>query len=177
MFVLSQILAVFATISIGCTYFVNDKVKVLIFCLLYCIFYGTHYLLLGAITGFLVTLVSLIRNIIFYINSKKNKQNSKVLLIILIIFALISGLFSYKNIFSLLPIIASIISTYSVWQDDIKKYKYLALPVGVCYLGYAISINSYASIITETILLITVIVGIKNMYRSKTSINIDFKEN
>lgn len=177
MFVLSQILAVFAIISIGCTYFVNDKVKVLIFCLLYCIFYGTHYLLLGAITGFLVTLVSLIRNIIFYINSKKNKQNSKVLLIILIIFALISGLFSYKNIFSLLPIIASIISTYSVWQDDVKKYKYLALPVGVCYLVYAISINSYASIITETILLITVIVGIKNMYRSKTSINIDFKEN
>lgn len=177
MYILSQVLAIIATISIGCTYFVNNKIKVLIFCLLYCIFYGVHYLLLGAITGFLVTLISFIRNIIFYKNSKKNKQNSKVLLIILIAFALISGLISYKNIFSLLPIIASIISTYSVWQDDIKKYKYLALPVGVCYLIYAISINSYISIVTESILLITVIVGIKNMYRKKDNVNIDLKEN
>ena len=164
MYILSQVFALLATIFIGCTYFVNDKTKVLILCLLYCVFYGTHYLLLGAMTGFLVTLISFIRNIIFYINSKKRRKNSKIILGSLILISIISGIFSYKSIFSIITIIASIISTYSVWQDNVKLYKILALPVGLCYLLYGIYINSYASIITEGILLITVIVGITKMY-------------
>ncbi len=177
MYILSQIFALLASLSLGCTYFVNNKTKIMIFCLLYCIFYGTHYLLLGAITGALITLVSLIRNIIFYINSKKKQENSKLLLILLIIFALISGILSYQNIFSILLIIASVISTYSVWQDDVQKYKLLALPVGICYLVYGISINSIASIITETVLLIAVIVGIKKMYNKKIKKKLDLNKN
>ena len=36
--------------------------------ILYSLFYGIHYLLLNALTGFLMNMVSIIRNIVFYVD-------------------------------------------------------------------------------------------------------------
>ena len=86
---LSQLFVIIATILLGTTYFVKNKKNILGLCVLYCIFYGTHYLLLNAITGAFMTLISLIRNYIFYINSKKNRKNNKLILMVLVIIAIV----------------------------------------------------------------------------------------
>ena len=65
-YLLSQTIVIIATIFIAFTYVIKNRKKILILFILYSIFYGLHYLLLNAITGFLMNLVSIIRNIIFY---------------------------------------------------------------------------------------------------------------
>ena len=167
LYLLSQICVIISVIILGTTYFLKDKVKILILCLVYCIFYGIHYLLLGAITGSLMNLISFLRNLCFYRNSKKSKKNSKVVLYVLFLITCFFCIISYDDVFSLISLTASLLSTYSIWQDNVKIYKFLAIPVSICFIIYAFHINSVVAIATEIVLLVTEIVAIFKMYNDK----------
>lgn len=167
MYVVSQIFVIISSLVIGSTYFVKDKTKILYLCLIYCIFYGLHYLLLGALTGFLMTGVSFLRNLIFYYNSKKNRSNNIFILIILIEISLISGISGYQDIFSIVSICASLMSTYSIWQDNVKVYRLLSLPVSFCFVIYALHFNSIMAIISEGIIIVMEVIGIIDLYKNK----------
>lgn len=159
-YLLSQIIVIVATIFIAFTYFIKNRKKILILFILYSIFYGIHYLLLNAITGFLMNLVSIIRNIIFYKQEINNKQNSKIFLVVLFSIIILFTLCSYKDYYSLISMSASLISTYSIWQKNPIIYRILAVIVSICFIIYAIHINSVFAIITEVFLLTTEIIGL-----------------
>ena len=159
-YLLSQIIVIVATIFIAFTYFIKNRKKILILFILYSIFYGIHYLLLNAITGFLMNLVSIIRNIIFYKQEINNKQNSKIFLVVLFSIIILFTLCSYKDYYSLISMSASLISTYSIWQKSPIIYRILAVIVSICFIIYAIHINSVFAIITEVFLLTTEIIGL-----------------
>lgn len=159
-YVLSQVSVIIATVFISFTYLLKDRKKILILFILYSLFYGVHYLLLNAITGFLMNLVSIVRNIIFFKHEVKNQDNNKLFLLILFSIIIIFTVFSYKDLFSLISMSASLISTYSVWQRNPYIYRILAVIVSVCFIIYAIHINSLFAIITEVMLLITEIIGL-----------------
>lgn len=160
LYLLSQICVIISIILLGATYFFKDKEKILGLCLIYNIFYGIHYLLLGAVTGTCMNLVSFIRNLWFYRNSKKSKKNSEVVLYTLFLISSVSCVFTYDDVFSLVSLTASFLSTYSIWQDNTKIYKFISIPVSVCFIVYAIHLSSFVAIVTEVILLITEIVAI-----------------
>jgi hypothetical protein len=159
-YLLSQILVFIATIFIGATYLVKDKKTITLLCVIYCIFYAGHYLLLGAFTGFIMTVISAFRNILFYKNAVEKKDNSFGILFLFIFIAIVSGIFTFQDYFSIISIVASCISTYSIWQKDNKKYRLFAIPVSCCFIIYGVHINSIISIITETILLLIEILGV-----------------
>ena len=159
-YLLSQIIVIIATIFIAFTYIIKNRKKILILFILYSIFYGIHYLLLNAITGFLMNLVSIIRNIVFYKQEINNKQNSKIFLVILFTIIILFTLCSYKDYYSLISMSASLISTYSIWQKNPIIYRILAVIVSICFIIYAIHINSVFAIITEVFLLTTEIIGL-----------------
>jgi len=160
LYLLSQICVIISICIMSATYFLKDKGKILGLCLIYCIFYGIHYLLLGAITGTCMNLVSFIRNYWFYRNSKKKKKNSELVLYTLFLISSIFCIISYDDVFSLVSLTASMLSTYSIWQDNVKIYKFIAVPVSICFIIYAIHINSIVAVITEVVLLIAEIIAI-----------------
>lgn len=164
-FIISQVFVILAMLSLGISYLQKDKKIIMILCILYSLFYGGQYLLLGAITGFAMNIVSIIRNIWFYINAKSKKKNNIIVLIMLSTLAIIFGMISYKDLFSLIPIVATILFTYSVWQDNTKIYKYLALPISALWISYNICFKSMFGIIAEFVLLLFEIIGIIKMKR------------
>jgi len=107
-----------------------------------------------------MSLISALRNIWFYIVAKKSKKNKLSTLLLFATVAIITGTFSYQDSFSIIPILANITSTYSIWQDDVKKYRSLAIPVSICFIVYAIHVNSLFSIVMELILLIIEIISV-----------------
>ncbi len=159
-YIVSQILVLIAIAFLGATYLVKDKKTIMFLCIIYCIFYGTHYLLLGAITGAVMTAISAARNVWFFVNAKRDVDNSLFTLILFVGVAIVSGITSYQDVFSIVSIVASCISTYSVWQHNTGIYRWLAIPVSVCFIIYAIHINSIFSLITEFGLLIVEIIGV-----------------
>ena len=81
----------------------------------------------------------------------------KIDIIVLITFyiaCVISAIFTYEGVLSLLSVIATMLYTLSVWQKNPKVYKLLGIPIGILWIAYNIYVMSIFGIILETILLI-----------------------
>ena len=159
-YILSQIFVIISTIILGMTYFAKTKKTVMLLCVIYCIFYGMHYMLLKAITGMIMIFISMIRNVWFYLVEKRGNKNNIMTLFLFVSISTTFGILSYQDIYSIMSVCANVTSTYSVWQSDVKKYRILAIPVSICFLAYAIHIESMFAIITESILLLLEIISL-----------------
>lgn len=166
-YIVSQVFVLIAIVFLGISYLVKDKKTIMLLCIIYGIFYGTHYLLLGAITGATMTAISAIRNVWFYINAKRNVDNSRFTLVLFVVISIVSGITSYQDLFSIVSILSSCVDTYSVWQHNTNVYRLLAIPVTICYVIYAIHIHSIFSFITESMLLTVEIIGVIKYNRQK----------
>ena len=86
----------------------------------------------------------------------------KIDIIVLITFyiaCVISAIFTFEGILSLVSIFATMVYTYSVCQKDTKIYKLLGIPVGILWVIYNSYVKSIFGIILEGILLICSISG------------------
>lgn len=114
-----------------------------------------HYYLLGGISGFLTSLISMIRNIIFY----KIKE-SKIWVVFFIIIHIIIGIITLKSIYTLLPVFATIIYTLIINYNNPKYLRYGIFITSLTWLIYNIYIISYSGIIIQIIMLISNIIAI-----------------
>lgn len=163
----SQVFTILGILTLGASYLYKSKRKILVLTLLATFFYGMHNLLLGAITGAVMNIINLVANTWFYINEKKQKRNGITVLIALLSLVIILGIISFQNAFSLIPIIATMLFIYAIWQDNTKVYKLIALPQSALWISYNIYLKSIFGIITEVILCVFKIEGIARHKNSK----------
>lgn len=163
-YILSQIFIIISYAFLFSTFQVKERKKVLIYNLFSQFAMALSYLLLGAYSGAVISGVSIVRNIIFLrskdVSNKKITKKEMIILIILLILSLITGIITYDGVFSLLPIIATMLYTYAIIQKDLLIYKYLEFPIGMMYIIYNIYVSSIFGIILELSLMISSIVGI-----------------
>lgn len=164
-YILSQVFTIINYALLGVTYYAKDRKKILIISFLSIIATAISYILLDAWTGVAMCVVALIRNIIFYIDEKKNGKretiNKKDIVILIILYSvtIISTVFTYDGFLSLLSVFATSTYTFSVWQKKTKVYKLLGIPVGILWILYNIYVKSIFGIILEAILLVCSISG------------------
>ncbi len=121
-----------------------------------------HYYLLGGISGFLTSLISMVRNIIFY----KIKEN-KLLTILFIIIYIVIAITTFKNIYTLLPALATITYTFIINKNNSKYLRYGMLLTSLTWLIYNIYIISYSGVIIQVIMLISTITAITKLDKKK----------
>lgn len=164
-YILSQIFILINYVFIIMTYQSKSRKNILIFNFGALIASGLSYIVLSAYSGLAMTVVAIIRNIIFIIDEKKNGKREKnetkdyIILAILYIISIISGILTYKGILSMMSVIATMLYTYSVWQKNTKIYKILGMPIGIIWIIYNIYIFSVFGIISETVLAVSAIIG------------------
>lgn len=159
-FILSQIFVIIAVLLQGVSYLNKDKKKIMFLCTFYAIFYGLQYLLLGAMTGLAMNMVNIIRNIWFYYNAKGKRKNKPYMLLIILMLVATTGMLTYANIYSLIPIAAASIITYSLWQSKTGVFRLLSLPISILWITYDIYCHSIFGVIAETVLLGFELLGI-----------------
>ena len=165
LYVASQVVTIISYLFLALTYYAKNRKRILILSFLSLIVTGVAYILLNAWTGLAMCIVAIIRNIIFIIdekvNGKSNKINKKDIIIIVILFviSIISAIFTFDGILSLLSVAATMLYTYSVWQKNTKLYKFLGIPIGILWIAYNLYVKSLFGIILESTLLICSIVG------------------
>ena len=102
---------------------------------------------------------------IFLFGERKNinkdiiTKKDIIILIILYLISIISAIFTYDGALCLLSVFATMIYSFSVWQKDTIRYKFLGIPSEGLWLLYNIYIKSIFGIILEGILLISSING------------------
>lgn len=172
-YILSQIFIILNYVFLVITYQLKKKEKILLFNIAAQTSAGLSYICLGAYTGLAMTIVSIIRNIVFIVNEKKNGVSEKTtpneILMLLVIFALIATLsvITFNGFLSLMSVFATMLYTFSVWQKNTKIYKILGIPVSILWISYNIYIGSIFGIILEIILMISAIIGFVKEVKTK----------
>lgn len=159
-FVLAQICGGIALILTVISVQFKTKEKI-VMCFIWAnIVVAIQYFLLGAITGAIISILNAIRCIVFYFYKKKDMKPSIIVLLIFEIIAVISGIISWQDMWSLIPIIVTVIYTYGLWQDDIKIVRITTGMAGFGWAIYDVVVKAYMSALQKTAQLISSIISL-----------------
>ena len=160
-YIISQAFVIISYALLSFTYLAKDRKRILIMSFLAVFANAIAFILLGAWSGFVMSLVAMGRNIVFLIrgNDKKINYVDYIILGILYLIIAVSSYFTYLGLFSLFSVFGTMIYTYSAWQKKPKVYKILGIPSSICWIIYNIYVTSVFGAILESILLIFEVVG------------------
>ncbi|MGN1297973.1 MAG: YgjV family protein [Clostridia bacterium] len=65
-----------------------------------------------------------------------------------------------NNIFSIFPVLLSILYTYGVWQSNLKTYRVISVVGAIAWMIYNSVVGAYASVIGNVFQCITAIIAI-----------------
>ena len=151
MFIIAQIAGILANISFAISPQQKNKTKVLLFQTLSSMLFVIQYFCLGAYSGIAASLISMVNNLIFWKYAKEEKKIPFYWLALYIIVSIIAGIFTYTNIFSIFPIIISILFTYGIWQENLRVNRVIVFGGSVGWVIYNLAIGAYASSIGNAI--------------------------
>lgn len=146
--ILAQIYGIIGLIFLIVSVQNNNKVLILIFQIFANIFYGLQYLTLGLFSAGLMSCVSLIRCLIFfYYEKKKGITTPIVWFIILSIIPIIISYFTFTGWISLIPIIATILYTYAIWQKNLTRFRVIVSSSSIGWIFYNFVGGAYISLL------------------------------
>lgn len=125
-----------------------------------------HYLFMGAYSAAVVAVIGMMRESVF-MNRHKKWAQSPLWLVLFLVIAAGSAVLTWKNAFSLLPAIASMIAVISFWIGKPRLSRVLAFPISLSMLTYDISVGSIAGIGNELFTMTSSVVGILRLDRKK----------
>ena len=141
MYILAQVL-VFISIAL----LVYSSVRklgrkvVVLFNVLINFFWGIHYLLLEAYSGAACAAICVVMITVFYFKGKTKFLSSIALPIVFAVVFIAFGLYTYQNIFSLLPIIGNVIMCFAFFSDT-------EIEIKTCFVIIAAILTAYNGII------------------------------
>ena len=157
---LSQMLGTIALVILICSIQSNKKGTILVLQIFCNLLFGLQYLLLNTISGATMNFIAIIRGIIYYHYAKLNKKAPNWVLITLFIAIVFSSLLTSTGIISILPILATLLYTYGIWQDNLKKYRVIIVISAVGWLLYNFSVGAYVSTISSILELVSGFIAI-----------------
>ena len=133
------------------------------------VFYVLQYILLGAFEGATLDVLSTVSS---FAAHNKDKgfilKHTKLVIIIINLAMLISGLFLYKNIFSLFPVIGAILQTSALWITEERNIRIVSFLGGPFWLTYNVVSKAYGSAIGSILCLVSIGIAIYRYdYKSK----------
>ncbi len=123
-----------------------------------------QYLLIGALSGFALNIVCIIRNFIFYFRDK-NQRTDLISPIIVSLCIAAASILSWEGMHSLLITLGLVINTMCMGICDARSFRKTILISSSLILIYNVFAFSYSGILSESISLVSVIIGIIR-YRS-----------
>ena len=124
------------------------------------------FALLGAYSGMAMSIITIIRTIIFLIDDKINGQSKEMQLKDWIIFFVVSSMclvcavFTYENWWSMISIFATILYSYSVCQKNMFVYRIVGIPTSIAWIIYNAYVKSIVGVALETALLVVESIGV-----------------
>lgn len=165
-YIISQIITVLYFAILSLSYLLKNRKKILIANFVAHIGQTTAMAMLNGYTGAAMSVIMMLRDLTLLIQEDKkskgkdiNKKLDLVILIITVFLIVVLTIFTYNGPLSLLSVVATLITTFALWQKDIKTYKILGIIAGILWLSYNIFIFSIMGIVLETTLIVSSIIG------------------
>lgn len=125
-----------------------------------------HYFLLSAYSGAAIAVIGIVRELIF-VNKEKKWAKHPFWLYFFLVLSFGCAYFTWKNVFSILPCIASAVSVISFWIGKPKLSRLLSYPISACMLSYDIAVGSVMGIINEIFTIGSSVIGYLRLDKKK----------
>lgn len=165
-YIISQIITIAYFGVLILSYLLQDRMKILITNFIAHIGQTTAMAMLNGYTGAAMSLIMTVRDLVLLMQEKKKAKGKKVserfdliVLIVTVIAVILLTVFTYNGPLSLLSVIATLVTTFALWQKNVKMYKILGIVAGILWLAYNIVLMSIMGIILESALLIASTIG------------------
>lgn len=158
--ILAQVVGTLAIVVFAISPHQKTKKKVLFFNIVSSLLYALQYLLLGAFSAVATNVIGTVKNQVFYMYEKKEKDIPIRALLIYIAILVISGMLTYTNIFSVFPVLLSSLSAYGVWQKNLKVYRNIVVINSASWLIYNFVVGAYVGAIGNAFQICSAIVAI-----------------
>ena len=112
------------------------------------VFWILHYVMMGLYPAAAINTMNMFRNYIYSLREKKG-INSKLIPAFFVVVATVSVLATWENVWSILPLMASIIATIANWQTQTTRLKLLSCPRYGLWLAYDLINKSQAGVIND----------------------------
>lgn len=119
--------------------------------------YVLQYILLGALEGAAIDVLSAVGAIIAHNKDKKCIAKYMTIIIILLnLLFLTTGLALYKNIFSLFPIVGAIVQASAFWMTSEKRIRQVSFLGVPFWLIYNLTCQAYGSALGSVLCMISI---------------------
>lgn len=134
------------------------------------VFWTVHMFLLGAWAGGALNAIGIFRGIVFYFRADKKWAQSKLW------YAVFAAMFAGASVFAwvqgdgalcLLPLAGMLFTTVSLAERDPFRVRLISFLSSPCWLTYNVFKGSIPGVLTETFLMISIIVGILRHDRAR----------
>ena len=123
-----------------------------------------HYAFLSAWSGAAICSIGVLRESVF-LNNHRKWAKSKLWLLLFVILGVVSAVLTWENPYSILPLVASVLSIYSFWRGNPTLTKILSLPISTCFLTYNIAFGSFIGIANEIFVLASTMIALIKICR------------
>lgn len=161
-YILSQVFVVLAYALMGATYLVKNKNHIFLLSSLDTICFILSYILVGAWSGMLATIVGLVRNLIFFvIENKGNSKTAKKIALSFVFLAICAcAVITYDGVSSIIAVVATTIYTIGLWNEKGKIYRICGIMSSVLWIVYNALIHFYLSIMFELVVITCAVIGL-----------------
>lgn len=157
MFIIAQIIGLIALMALVLSFQKNNKKTLLKYQIISNFLYALQYLLLSAMSGFFISIVCAIRNILY---SYYQEKTPKIYLIIVLITITFLSLLSYTTPISILPGLACFIFSIALYQKDLSITRKIEVIACILYIIYNIRVKAISGLICILIELTSTLIAI-----------------
>ncbi|MBE6591046.1 MAG: YgjV family protein [Ruminococcaceae bacterium] len=169
----AQIVGVIGIVFSLLSFQFSSRKLILLFQMTASLMFSLQLFMVNAITGGCLDLISFVRTL-FFLNNTKKWASSRVWLFVFIALMVASGIYTYENGWSLLPIAGSVLSTVALWMKDPKKIRLISLLVGPCWIVYNLVHGAHTGALNEVLAMSSIILGlVRHDRNTKKEVNLD----
>lgn len=166
-FIISQIISAVATLLLLLSFQQKTHKRIVIMQAFSGLLFGIQYMMLGAYEGMVCNYIGAVRSVIYSFRGKSKAVDSIFCPVIFAVIFAVSGIITYKNIFSLLPILAMAIASFVLWMPKTQQLRALTMPTSAMWLVYNAVSHSYVAVLTEVLNLISIVIALIRFRKGK----------
>lgn len=166
-YLISQAISIIATFFLLISYQQRTHKRIVCMQAIAGLLFGTQYLMLGAYEGMICNYIGMVRGIVYSFRTKSKLVDSPVCPCIFALMFAVSGVFTYTSLFSLLPTVAMMISSFVLWNIKAQQLRALTLPTSIMWLIYNASCGSIVAVGTELLSEISIFIGLFRFRKKK----------
>ncbi len=119
-----------------------------------------QYILSNQVTGAVTFSIVAVRGLVFYLYKKKGMKPSLIVLVMFMSVLAVSAVFTWQNLFSVIPLAATLVKTWSTWQDDMKWVRRTSLLSQAVMILYNLTAAMYSGALTEACNLVSTCIAV-----------------